>query len=189
MNQKDNHGDIPKTDNSVQNTVRDALKPAYQDETFFSRFSLFWRFQLTGWIAFSVFSFPIIFWQVGTAFSAVFLSLIVNGVSFLMTLALRWIFRLFWPSGNAYLLGIIIVACGFAGVVLIGVLFAVHEMRMVDDARIFTDSTAFRFFYERTGTLFAWSFLYLGIRRALDEVQSKTQKLEPVEQHPRGADA
>ena len=189
MNRKDDHVGEPMTENLIPNLVQDALNPARHGEGFLRRFSLFWRFQLAGWIAFSVFSFPIIFWQTGTVSSALFLSLIVNGVSFLLTLGLRWIFQLFWPTGNAYLLGIVIVACGFAGVVLIGVLFAVHEMRVVDDAKLFSDSTAFRFFYERTGTLFAWSFLYLGIRRALDEAKSKAQKLHAVEQCPHGAEA
>ncbi len=175
------------TENLVSNAVRDTLNPARQGEGVFSRLSLFWRFQIAGWIAYSIFSFPIIFWQTGTVSSALFLSLIVNGVSFLLTLGLRRIFRLFWPTGNAYLLGITIIACGFSGVVLIGVLFAVHEMRVVDDAKLFTDSTAFRFFYERTGTLFAWSFLYLAIRRALDEARSKAPKLEAVEQSPHAA--
>jgi len=189
MNHKDNHDDSSTTENSAPNAVQEALNPACQGESFFSRFSLFWRFQLVGWTGFSVFSFPIIFWQIGTVSSALFLGLTVDGVSFILTLGLRWIFRLFWKSGNAYLLGIVIVACGFAGMVLIGVLFAVHEMRVVDDAKLFTDATAFRFFYERTGTLFAWSFLYLGIRRALDEVQSKPQKLQAVERLHRGAGA
>lgn len=177
------------TENFKPNPVRDALNFACHGKDFFSRFPLFWRFQIAGWIAFSVFSFPIIFWQAGTVSSALFFCLIVNGVSFVLTLGLRWIFRLYWTTGKIYLSGIIIVACGFAGVVLIGILFAVHELRVVDDARLFTDSTAFRFFYERTGTLFAWSFLYLGIRTALDEAHPKAHELQAVDQLPGGADA
>ena len=189
MNRKDDYAGSPVTENSVPKLVQDALKAAGRGEGFFRRFSLFWRFQLAGWIAFSVFSVPVIFWQTGTVSSALFLGFIVNGASFLLTLGLRLVFRLFWPTGNVYLLGIIIVACAFSGVVLIGVLFAVHEMRVVDDAKLFTDSTAFRFFYERTGALFAWSFLYLGIRRALDEIQSETRNLQSVEQHLHDTDA
>lgn len=187
-NRNDDRGGDPMTVNFTPTPAQDALNSTRQGERFFSRLRLFWRFQMTGWIAFSVLSFPFIFWQPGTVFSALFLGLIVNGVSFLLTLGIRLIFHLFWTTGHAYLLGIIIVSCGFAGIILIGILFAVHQMRVVD-ANLFTDSTAIRFFYEHTGTVLALSFLCLGIRRALDEVQPKSQDLHAEEQLPHAAGA
>lgn len=132
-----------------------------------SGFSLFWRFQLVGWALFVVVTFPLKFALTGSFVGALTLSLIRDGTSFLLTLGLRSIYRIYWSREGLRMAVLIIVACSIGGIAqYIAVAFLRPYITAVSEIR-FTHPMIFDIFYERTGLLFAWSFLYCGIRYAL----------------------
>jgi hypothetical protein len=67
-----------------------------------SRLPLFWRFQLAGWAAFVPLTFPLKVVLAGTIRGALLLSLIRDGSSFALTLAMRAIYRRFVNEQNRY---------------------------------------------------------------------------------------
>lgn len=128
---------------------------------------LFWRFQLVGWAIFIVAAFPLKYAMVGNFRGALLLIAIRDGSSFLLTLGLRAIYRLRWSENGLPMAALIVTAC-MAGGILQYTLAHLLVSLVPDKPEIFyLAPMRFNAFYERTGLLFAWSFLYFGIRHAL----------------------
>lgn len=109
-----------------------------------------------------------------------------DGTSFLLTLGLRATYRAFWSNRGVHIAVLTVVACTTGGIlqyvivtILRPYLTAVSEIR-------FSHPMIFDIFYERTGLLFAWSFLYCGIRYALASTKQEL-RLALIESESRQA--
>lgn len=140
-----------------------------------SRLSPFWRFQIIGWLVFVVASFPLKLDITGTVSAALFLSLARDGSSFLLTLSLRSIYRRYWCDNFGAMAALVMVACTFGGVAQ-SAFFSIMRDFIPESGEIFpTRWKEFSLFYERTGLLYAWSFLYFGIRHAIQSAQRRCE--------------
>jgi len=142
---------------------------------FWSRLSPFWQFQILGWTAFVVVTFPLKLELTGAPGAAFFLCLVRDGSSFLLTLALRSLYRKYWTENAGQMAGLVILGCTVAGVLQSGLFFLLREIFPLEGEIFRHRSIAFSVLYERIGLLYGWSFLYLGMRHAL---QSKQHQLE-----------
>ena len=114
------------------------------------------------------------------------LTLVRDGTSFLLTLGLRAIYRTSWSNKGLRITVLIIVACSIGGILqYLAVSLLRPYMTAVSEIR-FTHPMIFDIFYERTGLLFAWSFLYCGIRYALKSTQQEL-RLALIESESRQA--
>lgn len=150
------------------------------------RLSLFWRFQLAGWGLFILVTFPLKLALAGTLVGALALCVIRDGSSFLITLSLRHVYRKFWSNHSGKMAVLITSACAFAGVSQMGFFLLLHTFVSTEGEILAGHPMAFNVFYERTGLLFGWSFLYFGMRYALDGVQ-KELRLTLLESEKRQA--
>lgn len=141
-------------------------------------FSSFWRFQLVGWVAFVVVTFPLkIELMMGSVPGAILLCVVRDGTSFVLTLGMRIVYRTFWPKTDQRMLVLIFVTCSVGGL-LQGAFSLLMEPLIPGEGELFFQRTmALDSFYERSGLLFAWSFLYCGIRYAL-ESNAKEARIE-----------
>ncbi len=142
---------------------------------FWSKLPLFWRFQLAGWSAFVVVTLPLKIDIMGSVSAALFLSVTRDGTSFLLTLALRALYRAYWSEKGGQMAVLIIGACTGAGMLQNGLFILLRETLPLDSEIFRYRSIAFSVFYERVGLLYSWSFLYFGMRQAL---QGKQHQLE-----------
>lgn len=109
----------------------------------------------------------------GSPSGAFLLCLARDGSSFLLTLGLRLIYRKYWSDNFVAVAEIIIAACTVGGLSQIA-LFAILRDFIPQNGEIFpTRWMEFSLFYERAGLLFAWSFLYFGIRHAIQSIQRR----------------
>lgn len=142
---------------------------------FWSRLSMFWRFQLAGWAAFIVATFPLKVELTSGVPVALFLVLIRDGSSFLLTLALAVFYRRFWSEKASQMAALIITGCIVAGVLQNGLFYLLRDLVPMTSEIFWNRSMIFSVFYERTGLLFAWSFLYFGVRHFTDGIQKRLQ--------------
>lgn len=128
---------------------------------------LFWRFQLAGWVAFAIASFPLKYTLAGSLRGALLLCAIRDGGGFVLTLGLRVIYRAFWSNNGLWMAALIIAACLVGGALqyTLGNQFLTSIPNRSEIYNI--PSIRFDAFYERTGILLSWSILYFGIRHAL----------------------
>ena len=150
------------------------------------RLSLFWRFQLTGWIVFVAVTFPLKIMVAGTLADALILCAVRDGSSFLLTLGLRRIYGIFWTSAVGRMVTLIVVSCAVAAMLQNGFFFLFHSFVSNEGEFRLSRSRAFDVLYERTGLLLGWSFLYFGIRHAIEGVQ-RNLRLALIESEKRQA--
>jgi two-component system LytT family sensor kinase len=151
-----------------------------------SKLPLFWRFQLLGWGVFVIVTFPLKFVLTGSMAGALILCLVRDGSSFLLTLGMRWIYRAFWSKGGLRMAALIVLSCSIGGLLQYAFLFLIRPVITSESEFHLTRSLALSAFYERTGLLFAWSFLYFGIRHAIDGIQNEL-RLALIESEKRQA--
>lgn len=142
---------------------------------FWLRLSPFWQFQIMGWTAFAVVTFPLKLELTGTFSAALFLFFARDGSSFALTFALRSLYRKYWTENGKRMTGIVILGCTVAAALQSGLFFLLREFIPLEGEIFRHRSIAFSVIYERTGLLYGWSFLYLGMRHAL---QSKQNQIE-----------
>ena len=140
------------------------------------RISLFWRFQLTGWAIFIAVTFPLKIMLAGSVTGALMLCAVRDGSSFLLTLGIRQIYRKFWSNEIGRMVALIVVTCAVAGLLQNGFVVLFRSFVSSEAEFHLTHSKAFDVFYERTGLLFGWSFLYFGIRHAIEGIQRELIK-------------
>ncbi|MBN8710208.1 MAG: hypothetical protein BGO12_19945 [Verrucomicrobia bacterium 61-8] len=152
----------------------------------FSHISLFWRFQLAGWAVFVAVTFPLKIMLAGSLTDALILCAVRDGSSFFLTLGLRRIYGAFWSNDVGRMVAVIVVSCSVAGLLQNGFFFLLHSFVSSEGEFRFAHSKAFDVLYERTGLLFGWSFLYFGIRHAVEGVQ-RDLRLALIESEKRQA--
>lgn len=124
---------------------------------------------------FVVASFPLKFDIMGSVSAALLLCLARDGSSFLLTLSLRSIYQKYWSDNFGAMAALVMAACTSGGL-LQSVFFAIIRNFIPESGEVFpTRWMEFSLFYERTGLLYAWSFLYFGIRHAIQSVQRKCE--------------
>lgn len=133
--------------------------------------SLFWRFQVAGWAIFVIVTFPLKCLIFGGEETAVIISAVRDGSSFMLTLALRQIYRNFWTDDIGRMIGLIVVSCALAGLLQGGFLLLLNPWVTSAAELNITRAKEFDVLYERTGLLYAWSFLYFGIRHAIEGIK------------------
>ena len=147
----------------------------------------FWRFQIVGWLAFIVVTFPLKLNITGGIAGALLLCVTRDGSSFLLTLGLRSIYRRFWSDQIGPMAAVIVAACMVGGIAQAGLFFASYPLLPFQGEILFTRSMEFNLLYERIGLLFGWSFLYFAIRLLITGEQRETQ-LARVESEYRAAE-
>lgn len=136
-----------------------------------SKLPLFWRFQLVGWGVFVIVTFPLKFVIAGSATAALILCAVRDGSSFLLTWGMRWIYRSFWSNEIGRMAALIALVCAIGGALQYGFFFLFRTVVSDQSEFFITQRMSFSLLYERTGILFGWSFLYFGIRHAIDGIQ------------------
>lgn len=140
-----------------------------------SRLSPFWRFQFVGWVVFVVASFPLKLDLMGSVPAALLLCLARDGSSFLLTLGLRSIYRTYWSDNFVAMAALIIAACTLGGLSQ-SAFFSIMRDFIPESGEILpTRWMEFSVFYERAGLLYAWSFLYFGVRHAIEGIQRRCE--------------
>ena len=154
-----------------------------------SRLPLFWRFQLAGWAAFVPLTFPLKVMLAGTIPGAVLLSVIRDGSSFVLTLAMWVIYRRVLREQNRYrvIVPIVTVVCLTAGLLQTGFVLLFHDIFPLEKEVFLITSVEFSLFYERTAILVCWSLLYVGIKQMRDGMEREL-RLTLVESEKRGAE-
>lgn len=150
------------------------------------RLPVFWRFQLAGWTAFVIVTFPLKCVLFGGPDTAVIISAVRDGSSFLLTLALRRIYRAYWTDEIGRMAALIVISCALAGLLQGGFLLLLSPVVSSAAELNITKAKEFDVLYERTGLLYAWSFLYFGIRHAIEGVQ-RDLRLSLIESEKRQA--
>ena len=107
----------------------------------------------------------------GSVTGALMLCAVRDGSSFLLTLGIRQIYRKFWSNEIGRMVALIVVTCAVAGLLQNGFVVLFRSFVSSEAEFHLTHSKAFDVFYERTGLLFGWSFLYFGIRHAIEGIQ------------------
>jgi len=136
------------------------------------RISLFWRFQLGGWLAFTIFSFPSKWVLLETIPASVLVSLYRDGLGFLITVGMREIYKrcyhekLTKPALVALVGGVSLLS----GLILTLFSLGFHEFLDFDAEQTFTPPVIFGIFYFRTGLCLGWSLLYFGIKLLMERL-------------------
>jgi len=150
------------------------------------RLPLFWRFQLAGWGAFVAITFPLKLVLFGSVADAMLVSVVRDGSSFLLTLALHRIYRAYWSGRLGHMSALIIASCAVAGLLQAGFFLMFRPFASDAGELTFNHPSHFSVFYERTGLLCAWSFLYFGILHVLEGVRREL-RLALIESEKRQA--
>lgn len=154
-----------------------------------SKPTLFWRFQIAGWLAFIVFSFPLKWVVVQDVRGSLTVSLYRDALGFLLTLSMREIYRRIYPGKvQPLLLALIIVAVSLVGGAILTVLSLLFPTPFdFREDKLFAESAMLGVFYFRTGICLAWSGLYFGFREIQRSAERK-RRLILIESEKRGAE-
>ncbi|CAN5420593.1 hypothetical protein BH09VER1_BH09VER1_29540 [soil metagenome] len=131
-----------------------------------STIPLFWRFQLVGWSAYIVLSFPLKVIFLGTVQAAVVTTLVRDGFAFLLTLGMRAIYwRTYALHRRLPWVAVIVVAASLsAGLLLTLFSLALEHVIVLEETVLFGELNDIRLFYFCTSLYVAWSLLYFGIK-------------------------
>jgi sensor histidine kinase YesM len=137
-----------------------------------SKISLFWRFQLAGWLAFTIFSFPSKWVLLETIPASVLVSLYRDGLGFLITIGMREIYKRCYHEKmtKAALVALMGGVSLLSGLILTLFSLAFHEFLDFDAEQTFTPPVIFGIFYFRTGLCLGWSLLYFGIKLLMERL-------------------
>jgi sensor histidine kinase YesM len=175
------------------NIVRQASGGRRKDRrsvrSIWSHLPLFWRFQLTGWAAIVLLTFPLKLALAGSIPGALVLSLIRDGSSFALTLGMWGIYRklLREQTRSRAIVLLVTGVCLMAGILQTGLFLLLHDIFPLEKEIVFIRSVEFSLFYERTAVLVCWSLLYVGIKRMRDGMQREL-RLSLLESERRGAE-
>jgi len=130
------------------------------------RIPLFWRFQLVGWLAFTIFSFPTKWVIIESLRESVIVALFRDGLGFFVTIGMREIYRRCYHEKmtKAALVGLVGGVSLASGLVLTLFSLGFHEFLDFKAEKTFTPPVIFGIFYFRTGLCLGWSLLYFGIK-------------------------
>jgi hypothetical protein len=154
-----------------------------------SRIPLFWRFQICGWGAFFVLTFPVKLHLSGSISASLGSFFVRDGFTFSLTLLLRKIYdRVYERHRNpAWIVGTIVFSSATGALLQIPVYFLVGRIFPFEERTIFGQSALVGIFYYRLGLFVCWSLLYFGIRQMLDGIK-RDLRLLSIESEKRGAE-
>ncbi len=166
-----------------------SAQPPLKLAGFWARVPLFWRFQLTGWVAFGILVFPVNLVLSGAVGAALCSLVVRNGFSFAITLGMREIYGRIdlkhnKPGRIAATVGIVSVA---AGLLQLPFHFFLGDLFPFEEKTIFDQSIYLAIFYFRTGLFACWSLLYFGVRQMRD-ASERDLRLALIESEKRGAE-
>lgn len=138
---------------------------------------LFWRFQLAGWLAFTIFSFPSKWVMLETFPDSVLVSLYRDGMGFLITIGMRELYRrVYHEKMSMVSLAALVAGVSLgSGVVLTLFSLGFHEFLDFKAKQTFTPPVVFGIFYFRTGLCLGWSLLYFGIKLMHDSMEREVR--------------
>lgn len=150
---------------------------------FWSNLPLFWRFQLIGWLCISLATFPTKISVCGNLPCAIGSFLLWDGISFLLTLGMRWVYQDIYLD---HLTSTWIAAAVFGGsavATLVQVLLfeTIGGIFPYEEKTIFGQFATIGILFYRGGQFLGWSVLYFAIKIWL-EAQAKEKKLEEERQ-------
>lgn len=139
--------------------------------------SPFWKFQLAGWGAYLVLSFPTKVILLGSVRAALITTVVRDGIAFWLTLGMRAIYRRAYDRhwslpGNALLIGGVSLLAGW-GVAQFSL--ALDHRIALEDAALFGEVNAMRMIYFCTSVYVCWSLLYFGIRSIREASERELQ--------------
>ena len=136
------------------------------------RVALFWRFQLGGWFAFSIFSFPTKWVIIESLRESVIVALFRDGLGFFVTIGMREIYRRCYHEKmtKSALVGLVGGVSLASGLVLTLFSLGFHEFLDFEAEKTFTPPIIFGIFYFRTGLCLGWSLLYFGIKLLMERL-------------------
>jgi len=141
------------------------------------RIPLFWRFQLAGWLAFSVFSFPSKWVMLENVSESVVVSIYRDGMGFLITICMRELYRRVYHEKMSMVSLAALVTGVSLGSGLVLTLFSLgfHKFLDFNAEQTFTPPVIFGIYYFRTGLCFGWSLLYFGIKLMRDSMEREVR--------------
>jgi hypothetical protein len=142
----------------------------FKKEPFWSRINLtsFWRFQLLGWAAFTLFSFPLKWVLLESVPGSILISLYRDGLGFMLTVGMREIYRRvnLRKTHPVFVVVIASVVSLVVGGLLTAFSLAFHATLDFEEDKVFSTSVIFATFYFRSGLCAGWSLLYFSIKQA-----------------------
>lgn len=153
------------------------------------RLPVFWRFQLGGWGALFVLTFPVKLSVSGDVGESLCSFGIRDGFSFCLTLAMRWVYAPVCESHSSPLRIAVVVSLVCLSAAFLQIFFFIFADRVFsfEGQTIFGQSALIGTFYYRLGLFVGWSLLYFGIRQMLDGIE-RDRHLASIELEKRGAE-
>ncbi len=135
----------------------------------------FWRFQILGWAAFSIFSFPLKWVVLGDVSISLLVAAVRDGTGFFLSVGMRQIYRRVYGRGVLQVALAILSCSVIAGGILTGLALWFHDAVDLAEEKIIYPSMIFAIFYFRTGLMGAWSLLYFGIKLLRDKLAKEAE--------------
>jgi two-component sensor histidine kinase len=144
-----------------------------------SKLSLFWRFQIIGWIVFVGATFPAKLMACGNLPDAIGSLFLRDGVSVGLTLIMRVIYRRIYRTHQTpvWILGSIFIVSGAAALLQLPPYYWMGELFPYEEKTIFGPYAVFGIVVFRGGQFLGWSLLYFSIKIWLER-QASIHKLE-----------
>ncbi len=130
------------------------------------RISLFWRFQIVGWAAFVGLTFPTKLLVCGSVSEVIGLFFLRDGVSFILTLLMRAIYRRVYQNHRepSWIVGAILVVSSAAALIQLPPYFWLGYIFPYEEKTIFGPYATVGIVSFRGGQFLGWSILYFGIK-------------------------
>lgn len=131
-----------------------------------SQHRLFWRFQVIGWIAFLALTFPAKLLVCGSVSEVIGSFLLRDGISFVLTLLMRTIYRRVYHSRlePSWIVSTILVVSSAAALIQLPPYYWLSDIFPYEEKTIFGPYAAFGIVLFRGGQFLGWSILYFGIK-------------------------
>lgn len=144
-----------------------------------SKLSLFWRFQMFGWVAFIGLTFPTKLFVYGNVPAAIGSFFLRDGVCFVLTLLMRGIYRRIYRKhqGPFWIAGSILVVSSTAAFIQLPPYFWFSKVFPLEERTIFGPYAAVGIVSFRGAQFLGWSILYFGIK-IWQEKQADQKRLQ-----------
>ena len=156
------------------NTIAPQNVKANWKISFWPRIPVFWRFQLGGWLAFTLFSFPLKWVVLESVPGSILVSFYRDSLGFFLTSGMREIYkRVYRTKPRPAIMALIVTGVSLIGGAILTIFsLAFHEFFDFEEEKIFSHSMVFAIFYFRTGLCAGWSLLYFGIKLLKDSMDN-----------------
>lgn len=143
--------------------------------SFFSHSPLFWKFQISGWIAFLIVSLPLKQFVFSNTSETVAFMIYRDGPAFILTLIFRYMYATVYPARLRYsVVGLMIgILSVFGGLLLTFWTTIVYRLLGFSGINLLDELSTYRVLYLCTSVVLCWSLLYFGIRLLLDSAEGE----------------